>query len=206
MFLIKINNFLSEKDLTLIFNLLKHPLRRRIIKLLSESPQPYSSILKKLNISESSILNYHLREMDELLIKKDNNAKYTLTEIGEICLQLILRVKEEKVYSYDKLQRLVEKLKSITFLIQLTFFPVVFILSLVLYFLNIINLGAIIGIFSSGIIISVLLSTSIFLINKEIKSSNIFSFKMEKTEKLSIFTTILTFWILIQLIVSLLLR
>ena len=204
--MIKINNFLSEKDLTLIFNLLKHPLRRRIIKLLSESPQPYSSILKKLNISESSILNYHLREMDELLIKKDNNAKYTLTEIGEICLQLILRVKEEKVYSYDKLQRLVEKLKSITFLIQLTFFPVVLILSLVLYFLNLINLGAIIGIFSSGIIISVLLSTSIFLINKEIKSSNIFSFKMEKTEKLSIFTTILTFWILIQLIVSLLLR
>ena len=205
MFLIKIHNFLSEKDLTLIFNLLKHPLRRGIIKLLSESPQPYSSILKQLNISESSILNYHLREMDELLIKKENNAKYALTEIGEICLQLILRVKEEKVYSYDKLQRLVEKLKSITFLIQLTFFPVVLILSLVLYFLNIINLGAIIGIFSSGIIISVLLSTSIFLINKEIKSSNIFSFKMEKTEKLSIFTTILTFWILIQIIVSLLL-
>ena len=205
MFFIKINNFLSEKDLTLIFNLLKHPLRRGIIKLLSESPQPYSSILKQLNISESSILNYHLREMDELLIKKENNAKYALTEIGEICLQLILRVKEEKVYSYDKLQRLVEKLKSITFLIQLTFFPVVLILSLVLYFLNIINLGAIIGIFSSGIIISVLLSTSIFLINKEIKSSNIFSFKMEKTEKLSIFTTILTFWILIQIIVSLLL-
>ena len=206
MFLIKIHNFLSEKDLTLIFNLLKHPLRRRIIKLLSESPQPYSSILKKLNISESSILNYHLREMDELLIKKDNNAQYALTEIGEICLQLILRVKEEKVYSYDKLQRLVEKLKSITFLIQLTFFPVVLILSLVLYFLNLINLGAIIGIFSSGIIISILLSTSIFLINKEIKCSNRISFKMEKKEKLSIFITILTFWILIQIIFSLLLR
>jgi hypothetical protein len=205
-FLIKINNFLSEKDLTLIFNLLKHPLRRGIIKLLSESPQHYSSILKKLNISESSILNYHLREMDELLIKKDNNAKYTLTEVGDICLQLILRVKEEKIYSYDKLQRLVEKLKSLIFLIQLTFFPVVLILSLVLYFLNIINLGAIIGIFSSGIIISILLSTSIFLINKEIKSANRISFKMENQDKLSIFTTILTFWILIQITFSLFLR
>ncbi len=204
--MIKINNFLSEKDLTLIFNLLKHPLRRGIIKLLSESPQHYSSILKKLNISESSILNYHLREMDELLIKKDNNAKYTLTEVGDICLQLILRVKEEKIYSYDKLQRLVEKLKSLIFLIQLTFFPVVLILSLVLYFLNIINLGAIIGIFSSGIIISILLSTSIFLINKEIKSANRISFKMENQDKLSIFTTILTFWILIQITFSLFLR
>jgi hypothetical protein len=205
-FLIIINKYLSEKDLTSIFNLLKHPLRRGIIKILAEKPQTYSSILKNLNIAESSILNYHLREMDELLIKKDNNAKYALTEIGEICLQLILRVKEkEKIQSYYKLQKVVENLKTLVFLIQIIFLPVVITLSLELYLLNIINLGAILGMFSSGIIISILLSTSIFLINNKTKGIDKIRFELDKKDKVSIITTIFTIWILIEIIFCLLL-
>ncbi|GAI71857.1 unnamed protein product, partial [marine sediment metagenome] len=44
------NKYLSEKELSQIFNLLKHPLRRGILKQLSKSPQTYSQILKNLNI------------------------------------------------------------------------------------------------------------------------------------------------------------
>ena len=63
MIIILINNKqLSEKELTQIFKLLKHPLRRAILKQLSKSPRAYSQILKNLNIQESSILNYHLRQ------------------------------------------------------------------------------------------------------------------------------------------------
>jgi len=99
------NKQLSEKELTQIFNLLKHPLRRAILKQLSKSPRAYSQILKNLNIQESSILNYHLREMADLMIKKDVNGKYELNEVGKICLQLILKVKEnEDIHRFNKLQ------------------------------------------------------------------------------------------------------
>jgi len=61
---------LSEKELSRIFNLLKHPLRREILRQLSKNSQTYSQLLRKLNVKESSFLNYHLRKMDGLLIEK----------------------------------------------------------------------------------------------------------------------------------------
>jgi len=102
------NKQLSEKELTQIFNMLKHPLRRAILKQLSKGPRAYSQILKNLNIQESSVLNYHLREMGDLMIKKDVNGKYELNEVGKICLQLVLKVKEkEDIRRFNKLQLVV---------------------------------------------------------------------------------------------------
>ena len=113
MIIILINNKqLSEKELTRIFNLLKHPLRRAILKQLSKSPRAYSQILKNLNIQESSILNYHLREMVDLMIKKDVNGKYELNEVGKICLQLVLKVKENE--DIHKFKEIGERLKWLT--------------------------------------------------------------------------------------------
>ena len=203
MILIIINKYLSEKELSLIFNLLKHPLRRGILKQLSKSPQAYSQILKNLNIPESSILNYHLREMDDLLIKKDVNGKYILNEIGEICLQLILRVKEkEDIRSFNKLQLLIENLKSIIFLFQIIFLPLVVFLALELYLLNIIDFGSILGMFTSGAIFSIVISTGFFKVRKE--SENIWVDKFGKKEKFGTFSILFTIWTLTQTIVSLL--
>jgi hypothetical protein len=198
------NKHLSEKELSQIFNLLRHPLRRGILKHLSKSPQAYSKILKNLNIQESSILNYHLREMDDLLIQKDVNGKYMLNEIGEICLQLVLRVKEkEDIHRFNKLQLIVEKLKSTIYFIQIVFLPLVVILALELYLLNIIDFGSILGIFTSGAIFSIVLSTAVFKVNKEFESISISKF--EKKEKFGTFSMLFTIWILTQTIVSLLL-
>ena len=198
MILIIINKYLSEKELSQIFNLLKHPLRRGILKQLSKSPQAYSQILKNLNIPESSILNYHLREMDDLLIKKDVNGKYILNEIGEICLQLILKVKEkEDLHSFNKLQVVLEELKSTIFVIQIVFLPLVVILVLELYLLNIIDFGSIIGIFISGAIFSTLLGAGIILSNKESGSN------LEKKEKLGTYSILFAIYVLVQTIVKL---
>lgn len=197
------NKILSEKELSQIFNLLKHPLRRGILKQLSESPQAYSQILKNLNIPESSILNYHLREMDDLLIKKDVNGKYILTEIGEICLQLVLKVKEkEDIHRFNKLQLVVERLKLTIYFIQIVFLPLVVILALELYLLNIINFGTILGIFTSGAIFSTVTSISIFKVNKEFESISISKF--EKKEKFGTFSMLFNIGTLTQIIVSLL--
>ena len=203
MILIIINKYLSEKDLSQIFNLLKHPLRRGILKQLSTGPKAYSQILKNLNIPESSILNYHLREMDDLLIKKDVNGKYILNEIGEICLQLILRVKEkEDIHSFNKLQLVIENLKSTIILFQIVFLPLVVILALELYLLNIIDFGSILGMFTSGAIFSIVISTGVFKVRKE--SESIWVGKFGKKEKFGTFSILFTIWILTQTIVSLL--
>jgi len=196
--LIIINKYLSEKELSQIFNLLKHPLRRGILKQLSKSPQAYSQILKNLNIPESSILNYHLREIDDLLIKKDVNGKYILNEIGEICLQLIVKVKEkEDIHSFNKLQLVVERLKSTIFVIQIVFLPLVVILVLELYLLNIIDFGSILGIFTSGAIFSTVLGAGIILSNKESGS------KLEKKEKLGTYSILFAIYVLVLTIVKL---
>lgn len=203
MILIIINKYLSEKELSLIFNLLKHPLRRGILKQLSKSPQAYSQILKNLNIPESSILNYHLREMDDLLIKKDVNGKYILNEIGEICLQLILKVKEkEDIHRFNKLQLVVERLKSTIYFIQIVFLPLVVILALELYLLNIIDFGSILGIFTYGVIFSIVLSIATFKAKKELESISICN--TEKKEKFGTFSMLFTIGTLTQIIVILL--
>lgn len=203
MILIVINKYLSEKELSQIFNLLKHPMRRGILKQLSKSPQTYSQILKNLNIPESSLLNYHLREMNDLLIKKDVDGKYILNEIGEICLQLILRVKEkEDIHSFNKLQLVVENLKSTIFLFQIVFLPLVVFLALELYLLNIIDFGSILGMFTYGAIFSIVISTGVFKVRKESESTWVGKFG--KKEKFGTFSMLFTICILTQIIVSLL--
>jgi DNA-binding transcriptional ArsR family regulator len=189
------NKQLSEKELTQIFNLLKHPLRRGILKQLSKSPRAYSQILKNLNIQESSILNYHLREMDDLMIKKDVNGKYELNEVGKICLQLVLKVKEkEDIHRFNKLQLVVAYLKSAIFCIQITFSVLVIILVLELYLLNIIDFSSILGIFASGAVFSI----GLFIINEKSESTEIN--KLEKKEKLGTYSTLFTIIILVQTI------
>ena len=197
------NKQLSEKELSQIFNVVKHPLRRGILKLLSNGPQSYTTILKSLEIPESSILNYHLREMDDLLINKDVNGKYLLNDIGEICVQLILRVKEkEDIHSINKLQLAVEKLKSTINFIQLTFSVLVIILVLELYLLNIIDFSSFLFMFALGAVFSIILSNGVFKVIEKYESNE--SNKLEKKEKLGMYFRSFTINILVFTIVILL--
>ena len=199
------NKNLSEKELSQIFNLLKHPLRRGILKQLSESPQTYSQILKNLILPDSSILNYHLREMGDLMIIKDVNGKYELNEVGQICLQLVLKVKEkEDIHRFNKLQLVVAQLKKAINFITLTFSVLVIILVLELYLLNILFLSSIIEIFVSGAIFSIIFSTSIFILFEKSESSGIN--KLEKKEKIETYSILFTIWILVQTILTLLFK
>ncbi len=197
------NKQLSEKELTQIFNLLKHPLRRAILKQLSKSPRAYSQILKNLNIQESSILNYHLREMDDLVIKKDVNGKYELNEVGKICLQLVLKVKEkEDIHRFNKLQLMVKKLKSTINLIQITFSVLIIILVLELYLLNIIGFSSFLFMFALGTVFSIVLSNGVFIVLE--KSEGNMINKLENKEKIGTYSELFTIMILVQTILELL--
>ncbi|MFQ6123997.1 MAG: helix-turn-helix domain-containing protein [Candidatus Heimdallarchaeota archaeon] len=194
--MISLTEQLSEKELSRIFDLLKHLLRRAILRQLSENPQTYSQLLKKLNIKESSLLNYHLRKMEGLLIEKDDE-KYKLSEVGRICLQLILKVKEkEGVKKFRNLQQLVEDLKLKAFGVQIAFFLLVTTLLLELCALNVIDSSTIITRFVGGIAFS---STLLYFMNKKYSGVVIDS---RNKEKIEIFILILTIWILIQTIIQ----
>ena len=65
-----------------ILKSIQHPTRRQILMMLSENlaPVPYTSLLPLCDNSTGK-LNYHLRTLDDLLIKTD--IGYVLSEKGE---------------------------------------------------------------------------------------------------------------------------
>ena len=54
-----------------IFSALKHPIRRRILTILEENPQTFTSLLNDLGI-DSGLLTYHLENLGSLIGKTDN--------------------------------------------------------------------------------------------------------------------------------------
>lgn len=141
--------------------------------------------------------------MDDLMIKKDVSGKYELNEVGQICLQLVLKVKEkEDIYRFNKLQLVVAQLKRAINFIIITFSVLIIILILELSLLNIINLSSIIEIFASGAIFSIIFSTGTFITFEKSESSGIN--KLEKKEKIETYSILFTIWILVQTIFTLL--
>lgn len=89
---------LSEDEFTLTYNALRHPTRRKILKLLSKRSKTYTEIMNELDL-DKGLLNYHLENLLGL-IKKDKEDKYTLSNAGwsaiDLDKSLEVRVLDEK--------------------------------------------------------------------------------------------------------------
>ena len=83
---------LEEDTYSTIFNALKHPIRRRILRILDEAPSTYTEIQIQLNI-DNGLLNYHLENMRSLLFKEEN-GDYNLSEFGHGATVLLERVEQ----------------------------------------------------------------------------------------------------------------
>lgn len=70
----------EEETYSIIFTSLRHPARRKILRMLAEKPKNFSRILEELGIS-SSHLTYHLENLGELVTKMDD-GKYKLSTFG----------------------------------------------------------------------------------------------------------------------------
>lgn len=81
----------EEDTYSTIFNALRHPIRRRILKMLSEHPATYTEILNSLRI-DNGLLNYHLENLRELVAKIED--RYTLSEYGRAALLLTKRIED----------------------------------------------------------------------------------------------------------------
>lgn len=91
---------LAEETYSLIFTSLKHPIRRRILRMLSSQPLAFSEILDSLSI-DSGHLSYHLDGLGEL-ITRSQDGKYGLSSIGAAAVKLMSGVEEHPAMPYHK--------------------------------------------------------------------------------------------------------
>ena len=82
----------EEETYSTMFTSLKHPARRKILRMLGEKPKSFSRILEELGIS-SSHLTYHLENLGELVTKMDDGS-YKLSTFGRAAVSTMKGVEE----------------------------------------------------------------------------------------------------------------
>ncbi|MGA3059504.1 MAG: winged helix-turn-helix domain-containing protein [Candidatus Bathyarchaeia archaeon] len=82
----------EEETYSTMFSSLRHPARRKILRMLSEKSMTFSEILDHLGIP-SSHLTYHLESLGELVVKKED-GKYKLSSFGEAAIVMMKGAEE----------------------------------------------------------------------------------------------------------------
>jgi hypothetical protein len=77
----------EEETYSIMFSSLRHPARRKILRMLSEKSMTFSQMLEELAIP-SSHLTYHLENLGELVIK-ENGGKYKLSSFGKASVSMM---------------------------------------------------------------------------------------------------------------------
>jgi DNA-binding transcriptional ArsR family regulator len=77
----------EEETYSTMFSSLRHPARRKILRMLHEKPLTFSEILEELKIP-SSHLTYHLENLGELVVKQED-GKYKLSSFGEASVSMM---------------------------------------------------------------------------------------------------------------------
>jgi DNA-binding transcriptional ArsR family regulator len=102
----------SEKEpYSVMFLSLSHPARRKILRMLSEKPRNFSTLLETLGIS-SSHLTYHLENLGELVTKLDD-GRYRLSTFGEAAVMAMRGVEETPETAAKRQFKLPLKWKSL---------------------------------------------------------------------------------------------
>jgi DNA-binding transcriptional ArsR family regulator len=82
----------DEEIYSIMFSSLKHPARRKILRMLSKKQLTFSQMLEELGVS-SSHLTYHLENLGELLSKAED-GQYKLSTFGEAAVSTMKIVEE----------------------------------------------------------------------------------------------------------------
>jgi hypothetical protein len=102
----------SEEDTySTMFTSLRHPARRKILKMLSERPMTFSEMLEELGIPGSH-LTYHLENLREFLVKLPD-GKYKLSDAGESAVSIMKGAEDVPRIEAKKFSSLPSKWKSL---------------------------------------------------------------------------------------------
>lgn len=85
----------EEETYSLIYSSLKHPVRRKILRMLETKPLTFSEILEVVSI-DSGHLTYHLEDLGDL-ITHSQNGKYQLSSVGSAAVRLMGGVEEHSL-------------------------------------------------------------------------------------------------------------
>lgn len=82
----------EEEIYSIMFTSLKHPVRRKILRMLADKPMTFMEMVEQLEVS-SSHLTYHLESLGELIFKMEN-GKYKLSTFGLATVSAMKGVEE----------------------------------------------------------------------------------------------------------------
>lgn len=71
-----------------LFEAISHPIRIDIVKLLAEKPSGFADLKRKLKMSSSGLLDFHLKKLDDL-ITVNKEGCYCLTDKGFAALTTV---------------------------------------------------------------------------------------------------------------------
>ena len=130
----------EEEPYSIIFASLKHPVRRKILRMLSEKSMTFSEMLDVLKVS-SPFLTYHLENLGELVCKT-GNGKYRLSTFGETAVVTMSRVEDTSRPAFSRSSRNNNaSQKTVSAIVHgiVGIFPIVLAITLILaslYFVN----------------------------------------------------------------------
>jgi hypothetical protein len=93
----------EEEPYSIIFASLKHPVRRKILRMLSEKSMTFSEMLDVLKVS-SPFLTYHLENLGELVCKT-GNGKYRLSTFGDTAVVTMSSVEDTSRPAFSRSSR-----------------------------------------------------------------------------------------------------
>jgi len=90
----------ADETYSVIYSELKHPIRRRILRMLNDNELTYTQMLKTLDINTGH-LNYYLESLGELVVKTEE-GKYRLSEFGKAAVNLMTGIEETEPAPKDR--------------------------------------------------------------------------------------------------------
>jgi len=112
----------SEEDTySVVFGSLKHPIRRKILRMLSAQAASFTDLQRQMSI-ESSHLTYHLESLGSLLLRTED-GKYSLSSLGQAAATMMRHVEDPSAtslhFSFPS-TRATSILKALAFLLVCT--------------------------------------------------------------------------------------
>gem|GEM_PF-4689824 len=83
------NNHFDEEELTRLFKILEHPLRRDVIRALHRNKSlGFTDLMKQLGVEKTGSLSFHLEALSPYL-EQDERRRYSLSKEGEKAAKLL---------------------------------------------------------------------------------------------------------------------
>ncbi len=101
----------EEEVYSIMFKSLKHPVRRKILSMLSDKPMSFMEMVEYIGVS-SSHLTYHLESLGELITKTDG-SQYRLSSFGKAAVTAMKGVQEAPELETRRPKKLARRWKGV---------------------------------------------------------------------------------------------